>query len=590
MIKSTKTRKITKQHIILILLSVIILLPNILACFLANNLGTVWNRLFYLLCSLIVFLIPALIFRARTFLVLNTVTICLGLFEMVHLITNKATTSLLFVYTILISEPGEALELISSGWPVILLYLLLLTGYFFLIFKVINNDYLFQKKTRIILAATFSALFLGSFGIWEWLDKKEIYLPEMPIHNESVHLNFVEDIEKVFPLDVLLACHRIIVLNHAINTQKDNVSKFSFGIQPSPNDSNQQTIIVLVIGETARYGNFGINGYHRNTTPKLAQRKNLISFTHTYSIANLTTVSVPFILSRATPQTINVLPKEKSVVDAFAEAGYETCWFANQSFGNKLLMSISNACTHTAYLPVDVKNHSNLDMNLLQYLIPIEQDNQQKKFIVLHTLGCHFKYNCRYPSDFAQFKPDMNGDIKLQQMLKEQNIHSFNDIIKLNTSSPLFNEVRELLVNSYDNAILYTDAFLDSTITILESAHQPAVLLYLGDHGENLLDDERNMLLHATYHGSIYEYHIPMMIWVSDEYKQKYAQKYINLQSNKDKNISSMTVFHSLLDLGNIQYETFDSTLSIASTALHSDSILWGLDANMKLMQIPTQR
>ena len=174
MIKSTKTRKITKQHIILILLSVIILLPNILACFLANNLGTVWNRLFYLLCSLIVFLIPALIFRARTFLVLNTVTICLGLFEMVHLITNKATTSLLFVYTILISEPGEALELISSGWPVILLYLLLLTGYFFLIFKVINNDYLFQKKTRIILAATFSALFLGSFGIWKWLDKKEI--------------------------------------------------------------------------------------------------------------------------------------------------------------------------------------------------------------------------------------------------------------------------------------------------------------------------------------------------------------------------------------------------------------------------------
>ena len=142
---------------------------------------------------------------------------------------------------------------------------------------------------------------------------------------------------------------------------------------------------MLVIGETARYGNFGINGYARNTTPRLSKRTNLISFDSTYAIANLTTVSVPFILSRATPQTTEIFNKEKSIVEAFQEAGYHTAWIANQSFGNKLLMPISSSCDYTHYLPVDITNHQNRDIKLLYYLQPLLDKEKGRQFIVLHS-------------------------------------------------------------------------------------------------------------------------------------------------------------------------------------------------------------
>ncbi len=42
----------------------------------------------------------------------------------------------------------------------------------------------------------------------------------------------------------------------------------------------QKQVYLLVLGERARYDHFGINGYHRNTTPKLSQISNLLSFSN----------------------------------------------------------------------------------------------------------------------------------------------------------------------------------------------------------------------------------------------------------------------------------------------------------------------
>ncbi|STW03965.1 phosphoethanolamine transferase [Klebsiella grimontii] len=38
------------------------------------------------------------------------------------------------------------------------------------------------------------------------------------------------------------------------------------------------TYVVFIIGETTRWDHMGILGYNRNTTPKLAQEKNLVAF------------------------------------------------------------------------------------------------------------------------------------------------------------------------------------------------------------------------------------------------------------------------------------------------------------------------
>lgn len=578
---------ISQQSVLVIILSVIVLLPNLLATFIATDLGSFWMRLCYLIGSILLFLLPATILKARWFFGFHSLTLIIGLVELTHLIINKATTSLLFVYTILISETGEAVELWSTAWPLILIILLLFVLYWKNIFHRLNNEYLFSGTVRryIIYIVLLSVVLFG--GVYKANDQLLNTL-EIPIHNEKIRTEYLSFGEKIFPLNLIIHVSKITLINNEIENQKKQLETFSFGIKKQK--KRPKEIIVLVIGETARYGNFGINGYARNTTPRLSKRTNLISFDSTYAIANLTTVSVPFILSRATPQTATLLNKEKSIVEAFQEAGYHTAWIANQSFGNKLLMPISSSCDYTHYLPADITNHNNLDIKLLDYLQPLLDKEKGRQFIILHSLGCHFKYNCRYPKEFGQFQPDLNSETDVTSLFAKYNIHRLEDISGNLDNQPLMTEVKTLLVNSYDNAILYTDYFLDSTIEALEKTGKSCILVYVGDHGENLLDDNRNMFLHGTYSGSAYEYHVPMMVWYSNKYKRLHPQKIAALKENKSKKMSSMVMFNSLLDMASIHYANLDSSLSIVNPKLPSRDTIWGLDANIKLIEIPTQK
>ena len=578
---------ISQQSVLVIILSVIVLLPNLLATFIATDLGSFWMRLCYLIGSILLFLLPATILKARWFFGFHSLTLIIGLVELTHLIINKATTSLLFVYTILISETGEAVELWSTAWPLILIILLLFVLYWKNIFHRLNNEYLFSGTVRryIVYIVLLSVVLFG--GVYKANDQLLNTL-EIPIHNEKIRTEYLSFGEKIFPLNLIIHVSKITLINNEIENQKKQLETFSFGIKKQK--KRPKEIIVLVIGETARYGNFGINGYARNTTPRLSKRTNLISFDSTYAIANLTTVSVPFILSRATPQTATLLNKEKSIVEAFQEAGYHTAWIANQSFGNKLLMPISSSCDYTHYLPADITNHNNLDIKLLDYLQPLLDKEKGRQFIILHSLGCHFKYNCRYPKEFGQFQPDLNSETDVTSLFAKYNIHRLEDISGNLDNQPLMTEVKTLLVNSYDNAILYTDYFLDSTIEALEKTGKSCILVYVGDHGENLLDDNRNMFLHGTYSGSAYEYHVPMMVWYSNKYKRLHPQKIAALKENKSKKMSSMVMFNSLLDMASIHYANLDSSLSIVNPKLPSRDTIWGLDANIKLIEIPTQK
>ena len=285
--------KSIKQYIVLALLSFMVLTPNIIATLFAIDLGSFWMRLLYLIGSILLFLLPAIVLKARAFFMLQSLTLLLGLVEITHLIINKATTSLLFVYTILISEPGEAVELWSTIWPLILVIILLFILYWKTIFHHINNTYLFSSKIRQYIACTTllcGLLFLGAYKANDAL----LNSLEIPIHNEKMRSKFLSFGEKIFPLNLAIHAYEIATINNEIENQKEQVESFSFGIKPQKKEKNE--IIVFVIGETARYGNFGINGYERNTTPRLSKRPNIVSFDSTYAIANLTTVSVPFIL------------------------------------------------------------------------------------------------------------------------------------------------------------------------------------------------------------------------------------------------------------------------------------------------------
>ena len=344
-------------------------------------------------------------------------------------------------------------------------------------------------------------------------------------------------------------------------------------------------LVVFLIGETSRYDHWQLNGYSRATSPRLAKRgEEIISFDSCYSVSNLTAVSVPMMLSRATPQETELLYTEKSLPEAFQETGYRTAWIADQSFTNEQLLRISSTCDESYYFEAGNKlQRSYMDSVLLPSLArELQAAEGKKEMIVIHSLGCHFKYSARYPSSFSVFTPDLKGR-DIRALIEDMDLSSG----RLIRDKVVLNELRELFVNSYDNAILYTDYFIDAVIRQAEQTGRRAVLVYVGDHGENLLDDEKNMLMHGTYYGSKYEYHVPLFVWTSSQYREAYPDKIRAMEANKGKAFSTMHLFHSLSDLGHLRFPLWEAAKSISSDSCQADNPVIGLDANLNCKQLP---
>ena len=66
---------------------------------------------------------------------------------------------------------------------------------------------------------------------------------------------------------------------------------------------------------------------------------------------------------------------------------------------------------------------------------------------------------------------------------------------------------------------------------------------------------------------SEYEYHVPLLVWYSDEYAAAHLDKTQVMRSNRFTPVTSDVVFYSLLDMADIE-EVVDSTRSICSPAL----------------------
>ena len=571
-----------KEKIVFVCLLTFLLLPNLIGTFLATDLLNFGQRCLYLLTSLCIYAFGLCIFKRRTFFYVASIGFLLDAIETVHLIINQATTSILFIFTCIKSEKGEFLELLSTYWFVLVIFFTLWGVYYYLNQRFIQNEFIAKHQWRMVALLIILAYFVVSI----------IMLGLRPKFRNMFNFRELDyrtaawvGCEKACPVNMVLGVYHLASLGLEIRSHEKSLEHFSFGIPPRTDD--EDAIVVFLIGETSRYDHWQINGYTRETSPCLAARgKQIVSFDSCFTIANLTTVCVPYILSRATPQNPRQYYQETSVVDAFHEAGFETSWIADQSFNNEFLMRIANGCDYAKYVADDGSKPIFIDTVLLAPLDHALSTDAKHKMIVLHSLGCHFKYSERYPDDFQHYTPDMKG-INIIEMFRHVDAEAEGFARLRPENMAVYQNLKTILVNSYDNAICFTDYFIDQVIQRLEQTGKPAVLVYVGDHGENLLDDERNMFLHGTFGGSKYEYHVPLFVWTSDSYRASHAKKVKAMRNNTDKCISTMTLFHSLLDLGDLQYDHLDSTRCFTRPTLSSHNVIYGLDANMNCVPLP---
>ena len=326
-----------------------------------------------------------------------------------------------------------------------------------------------------------------------------------------------------------------------------DAENFAFGAMKK-DSLGQRQVYVLIIGESSRYDRWQVNGYHRPTSPRLSARQDLLSYRDVIAGAHYTWVSVPQIITRATPDNYDLQYKEKSVLQAFRESGFKTVWLSNQSDQDIFWTGSITLHAKTADISIFSPTYSpNLeferiyDGRLLPLLDSILRADKKDLFIVMHTMGNHWEYSQRYPPEFDKFQP--SGYTQ-----------SINPPDAAN---------REALLNSYDNSILYADYIVDSVISTVKAHAAVSAVTFISDHGEDLYDTYPDQI-DFHFRPSTATLKVPLFVWTSDLYKKAYSQKQNNLEANIANKIGAENMFYSLIDMANITFSGFDSTRSIA--------------------------
>lgn len=341
-------------------------------------------------------------------------------------------------------------------------------------------------------------------------------------------------IDDYFPWGLPFRVGRYFDLQQGMRDAQKLVQNFYFGAIQAPSRLEDQEVHVLVIGETGRPDRWQLNGYTRKTNPLLSQQKNFISFTNVTTGWAWTRMSVPVMISRKPPQMQSSFFPEKSIVSVFKEAGFWTAWYSTQGalgfHESAVALHASEADAVQYANPAGYRSPGVYDGRLLDLLKTALERPEKKKFIVLHTLGGHYNYSHRNPSDFDIFTPVLR-----------------------NNSSPSLHDkkLKEELSNSYDNSIVYTDYFLNALIEQLKNKNTLATLLYAADHGENIFDGDCDKSGHG--HNTEFDYRISAAWWNSEIFGEKFPLKVAATKSMKNQAWSTENIFETLLDVADIE-------------------------------------
>lgn len=305
-------------------------------------------------------------------------------------------------------------------------------------------------------------------------------------------------------------------------------------IDPNPTSvsaTDKPLLVVLVIGETVRAANWGLNGYERNTTPNLA-KKPLINFSDVASCGTSTDVSVPCMFSRVGRENYDRqrILSEESILSVIERGGVHVRWVDNQS-------GCKGACTKSMIEEIEKNPHEKsdgayFDTTMLGNVEKALKNNKGKELLVLHTLGNHGPaYWRRVPKDFKPFGAGCRKDD--------------------------FGECDEKDIRiSYDNAIAYTDSFLSKAIDALSAdTEHDTVLLYVSDHGESL--GEKGLWLHgAPYWMRLTEQmKVPMILWFNESAKKRFSIR--KEKGNEAAPASHDFLFSTLLTLTEVKSSVY---------------------------------
>lgn len=480
-------------------------------------------------------LIPKLIFDAFQFVILvlfGSTPIAVDMF------LNVATTN-----------PKESGELLSNIFPAII-FLILFFGFgiCMAILSVRNKKALDSPYRKRVAISGLTLLTVGGLFFTAAKNINPVYIANEDLYPYNVFYNLGFAIKKMA----------------RVKAYPQTCKDFTFNAKADTTNHNRQ-IVVLILGETERAANCGMLGYEPNNYMPLDTVANLVAYSNMLTQSNTTHKIVPMLLSPAEASNHEIIYTSKSIVTAFAEAGFKTAFFTNQMYNGSFPAHYYNAADYKASLKD--KSMGALDHELLPHLDSLLQKEQDNNlFIILHLYGSHFSYKDRYSDEFAHFLPDKAEFISTKNKIE--------------------------LTNSYNNSIMSTTDLIANVIRRIDLPDAESSLLYLSDHGEDLMDDSRHRFLHASPIPTYYQLHTPFLCWNSTKFINNHQEKHNFAVEHKDTPLSNNIVFHTLLDMAGISTPYFKPELSICSPLLNvgEREYLTDRDGCIKIKELPLHK
>lgn len=307
---------------------------------------------------------------------------------------------------------------------------------------------------------------------------------------------------------------------------------------------SKKNLLVIVVGETARAQNWGLNGYEVDTTAPLNQYKNeIFNFTDVKACGTSTEISLPCMFALEGQHDFNrwKAKRRENLLDVAKAVGYEVLWRNNNS-------GCKGVCDRVeTETPCKTSNcHDEiLNENLISRLMNTHEDS----LVVLHQKGSHGPtYYLRYPQSAEIYKP----------ACKTERLDKCSD---------------EEIVNVYNNTIYYTAQNLANLIEQLRTLSDiyNVTMIYMSDHGESL--GENGIYLHAAPYRFAPEgqVKVPFMIWMDNQTAENLKINRACMAKYLNKPHSHDNLFHTALGILGVSTAVYQPDLDVLALCRESE-------------------
>lgn len=312
----------------------------------------------------------------------------------------------------------------------------------------------------------------------------------------------------------------------------------------------------LVIGETHTKSHMSVAGYSRDTTPwlsKMLKDNQAIILDNGYSCAAQTEPALRYALTQKNQYNSIKYEQSLTIVEMAKLAGFKVVWVTNQT-NDTIAGLICGQADESIWLNQSkndtyMRQKNGIDDSLVLKHFENRKVREQKTLYIIHLLGSHADYECRYPEQFNKWDEQLGK------------------------------------VNSYDNSILFNDYVMSKLTRKLFDNLKVDALMYFADHGEEL----DKFFCHGTdfYLNNIKKNaavkdiaRIPVYFVFNDIYKLQHDDVIGSLKANQNKYFTNDMVFETFFGLMGVESNYIDKRFDLTSPQyqmeLENMSTAWG--------------